>query len=121
MNAFPTDEEIELRIREFFEDNYQFLKDSTGHSIDGYTREVALQQVLYYWKKNRDLIKKITRSEVKLSLPEQETPKEKIPYTIEGIVDIVQEAEEVWLYDLKTHDLDSIKANLTPYKEQLYI
>ena len=86
-----TEDEIELKLRDFFEE------------------------------KNRALIERITRSEVKLSLPEQKTPKDKIPYTMEGVVDIVQEVDGVWLYDLKTHDQERIKANLTPYKEQLFI
>ena len=116
-----TDAEIELKLREFFEDNFNYLKESSGHSIDAYMKERAFQQVLYYWKKNRDLIERITRSEVKLSLPEQKTPNEKIPYTLEGVVDIVQEKDGIWLYDLKTHDKERIEANLTPYKEQLYI
>lgn len=116
-----SDAEIELKLRDFFESNFQYLKESSGHAIDGYMKEKAFQQVLYYWKKNRKLIEKITRSEVKLSLPERETPNDKIPYTIEGIVDIVQEKDGTWLYDLKTHDIDRIKANITQYKEQLYI
>lgn len=119
--ANMTDAEIELKLRDFFESNFQYLKESSGHSIDGYMKEKAFQQVLYYWKKNRDLIEKITKSEVKLSLPERETPNAHIPYTIEGIVDIVQEKDGTWLYDLKTHDIERIKANLTQYKEQLYV
>ena len=116
-----TEDEIELKLRDFFEENFEFLKDNSGHSIDSYMKEKAFQQVLYYWKKNRALIERITRSEVKLSLPEQKTPKDKIPYTMEGVVDIVQEVDGVWLYDLKTHDQERIKANLAPYKEQLFI
>ena len=116
-----TDEEIESKLREFFEENFNFLKESSGHTIDGYMKEKARQQVIYYWKKNRDLIDKITRSEVKLSLPEQRTPNDKIPFTIEGIVDIVQEKDETWLYDLKTHDIERIKANEELYKEQLFV
>ena len=99
-----TDAEIELKLRDYFESNFQYLKESSGHSIDGYMKEKAFQQVLYYWNKNRKLIERITRSEVKLSLPERVTPNQKIPYTIEGIVDIVQEKDGIWLYDLKTHE-----------------
>lgn len=116
-----SDEEIEQKLRDFFESNFQYLKETSGHAIDGYMKEKAFQQVLYYWKKNRALIEKITRSEVKLSLPERTTPNDKIPYTIEGIVDIVQEKDGTWLYDLKTHDIDRIKANIGQYKEQLYV
>ncbi|HOS30697.1 MAG TPA: PD-(D/E)XK nuclease family protein [Treponemataceae bacterium] len=116
-----TDDEIELKLRDFFEENFQYLKESSGHTIDAYMKEKAFQQVLYYWKKNRALIERITRSEVKLSLPEQKTPNDKIPYTLEGVVDIVQEIDGIWLYDLKTHDKERIQGNLTPYKEQLFM
>lgn len=121
MSKQLTDEEIEEKLREFFEENFHFLSESSGHTINAFMKEKAFQQVLYYWKKNRDLIDKITRSEVKLSLPEQSTPNDKYPYTIEGIVDIVQEKGETWLYDLKTHDVDRILANKDLYKEQLYV
>lgn len=63
----------------------------------------------------------MTRSEVKLSLPEQKTPNHKIPYTIEGVVDIVQEGCETWLYDLKTHPIDRIIGQPQSYKDQLNI
>lgn len=116
-----SEEEIELKLREFFEASFQYPKETSGHAIDGYMKEKAFQQVLYYWKKNRKLIEKITSSEVKISLPERETPNEKIPYTIEGIVDIVQEKGGTWLYDLKTHDIDHIKTNIAQYKEELYV
>lgn len=35
--------------------------------------------------------------------------------------DEAKQFDGVWLYDLKTHDQERIKANLTPYKEQLFI
>ena len=68
---------LEEKLEEFFEANFQYLKETNGHTIDSRMKEHAHDQVLYYWKKNRDLIEKATRSEVKLSLPEQQTPNKK--------------------------------------------
>lgn len=116
-----TDIEIEKYIEECFEDNYQYLKDNGGHELSNSARISALEQVKYYWKKNRELIKHITQTEVKLSLPEQKTPNKGIRYTIEGVVDIVSENNQVCIYDLKTHDPESVRANKEHYREQLYV
>ena len=111
----------EGKIKQFLEENFESLRESAGHTISRNLKELALQQVLCYWRKNKDIIHKITRSEVKLSLPEQKTPNQKIPYTIEGVVDIVQEGEETWLYDLKTHPIERIIGQPQNYKDQLNI
>ncbi|SMG22015.1 PD-(D/E)XK nuclease family protein [Fibrobacter sp. UWB13] len=113
--------EFEKKLREMFEDNFRFLRENAGHTINDYMKELAFKQVLCYYRKNKKIIEQITRAEVKLSLPEQKTPKDKIPYTIEGIVDIVREGEQTWLYDLKTHEPERIKAEPQKYKEQLNI
>ncbi|MCF0216662.1 MAG: PD-(D/E)XK nuclease family protein [Fibrobacteraceae bacterium] len=116
-----TEKEIASKIDEYFEDNYQFLKQSGGHTIDRGMLKKALNQVRCYYKKNRELMDRITDSEIKLTLPQQITPQEKIPYSIEGVVDIVEEGEKVLLYDLKTHDPERIRENLTPYRAQLFV
>lgn len=113
--------EFEKTLREMFEDNFHFLCENAGHSINESMKELAFKQVLCYYRKNKKIIEQITRAEVKLSLPEQKTPNDKIPYTIEGIVDIVREGDETWLYDLKTHDPERIKAEPEKYKEQLNV
>lgn len=113
--------EFEKKLREMFEDNFCFLRENAGHTINEYMKDLAFKQVLCYYRKNKKIIDQITRAEVKLSLPEQETPNDKIPYTVEGIVDIVREGNETWLYDLKTHDPERIKAEPEKYKEQLNI
>lgn len=113
--------EFESQLGEMFEDNFRFLCEEAGHSINEYLKKLAFDQVLYYYRKNKKIIEQITRAEVKLSLPEQKTPNDKIPYTIEGVVDIVREGDETWLYDLKTHDPDRIKAEPEKYKEQLNV
>jgi len=113
--------EIEEQLRDLFEENYEFIKAEGGHSINDFIREEAYQQILYYFRKNLDLIQKITEAEVKLTLPEQLSPTEKRKYTIEGVIDIVQEGEEVWMYDLKTHDRFSIENNKDFYRNQLNV
>lgn len=121
MNKEKCQDFTEEKIRQIFEENFDYLKESAGHTISNNLKEQALQQVLGYWRKNKEIIEKITRSEVKLSLPEQKTPNQRIPYTIEGVVDIVQEGDETWLYDLKTHPVERIKGQPQNYKEQLSI
>lgn len=111
----------EAFIREMFEDNFQTLCEESGHSINAYMKELAFGQVLCYYRKNRKTIERVTQTEVKLSLPEQETPNDKIPYTIEGVIDVVREGEETWLYDLKTHAPERIKADPEKYREQLNV
>jgi hypothetical protein len=114
-------EEILSKLRDFFEENYEYMKEEGGHMITDYTKELAFQQIKYYFLRNYELIERITDAEVKLTLPQQLTPIQEIPYTIEGVIDIVQEEGRVWMYDLKSHDLESIESNLDFYKQQLNI
>jgi len=65
------DAEIEKRLRGMFERNYQRLRLESGHALTPEIKEAALQQVLYYWKKLRDLANTITDTEVRLHLPNQ--------------------------------------------------
>jgi len=115
-----TENEIEKAILEYFQDNYERLKLESGHWLAEDTKQNALQQVLLYYKKMKDVAEKVTETEVKLTLPEQRTPKG-LKYTIEGVVDIVKEAEETWMYDIKTHDPEYVKANIELYEEQLNV
>ena len=115
-----TNKEIEDQIIEFFNENYEIIKLEGGHALAPDARELALKQILYYWKKSNEIATKVTDTEVKLSLPDKETPKGR-KFTIEGVVDIVREEDETWMYDLKTHDLDSINFDLDFYKDQLNV
>ncbi|MGE5410470.1 MAG: PD-(D/E)XK nuclease family protein [Clostridiales bacterium] len=115
-----TDIEIEDKIKEFFEDNYEILKLDAGHAITEDVKNVALQQVLYYFRKLRSIAEKVTETEVKLTLPDQVTKKGR-RFTIEGIVDILREDNEVWMYDIKTHDPKYIEAYKENYEKQLNI
>lgn len=115
-----TEKEIEERLREFFEENYELLRLEGGHALTGDAKENAFNQVLHYWRKLKEIAKKVTDTEVKLTLPEQTTPKGR-KFSIEGIVDIVREENETWMYDVKTHDAEYVRSNLDFYEKQLNV
>jgi hypothetical protein len=107
-------------IREAFDRNFDRLRFESGHSLSPEVKEAALQQVLFYWRRLREVAERITETEVKLNLPGQKTPKGR-KFGIEGVVDIVRENDRVILYDLKTHDQESVRANLADYEKQLNV
>jgi hypothetical protein len=115
-----TPNEMEDRIKEIFEQNYEMLKLEGGHALTQDVLQAAFQQVIYYYRKMRSIAEKVTDTEVKLTLPDQITPNG-IRFTIEGIVDIVREEDEVWMYDIKTHDPDYIAGNKDYYEKQLNV
>lgn len=116
----PDRKDIERRIREYFERNYELMRMESGQVLTGDLRQEALNQVLFYYQKMTKVAEHVTRTEVRLALPEQRTPKQR-RFTIEGVVDVVQEGEETWLYDIKTHDPDAVREHPERYKEQLNI
>lgn len=120
MKAKLSDKEIEQKIRDAFELNYEMLRLEGGHAITPDGKQLALNQVLYYWRKLRDVAERVTDTEVKLSLPGQRTPKKR-KFSIEGIVDIVREEKETWMYDIKTHDPNYVRENLDLYEQQLNV
>ncbi len=115
-----TEQEIESVIIDMFEQNYELLQAQGGHSLTQDTKRAALQQVLLYWRKMRDVAERVTETEVKLTLPEQQTPRGR-KYSIHGVVDIVQEDERTVMYDIKTHDAEYVQANLDDYEKQLNV
>jgi len=114
------DYEIIEKIREYFEENYELLRLEGGHSVTEDIKQLALTQVLYYFTKMREVATRVTDTEVKLTLPDQTTPKGR-NFTIEGIVDIVRNDEETWMYDIKTHDTEYIESNKDLYEKQLNV
>jgi len=112
--------EIIEKIKEYFEDNYEIMRLEGGHSVTEDIKQLALTQVLLYFEKMREVAYSVTHTEVKLTLPDQKTPKGR-NFTIEGIVDIVRENEETWMYDLKTHDAEYIASNKELYGKQLNV
>jgi hypothetical protein len=113
-------DDIEQRLNEFFEENLAALALESGHSLSPEVKETARQQVLLYWRKLREIAERITDTEVRLSLPQQKSPKGRT-FAIEGVVDIVREDEKVVMYDIKTHDTAAIKANIADYERQLNV
>ena len=111
---------IEEKIQDLFEQNYQLLRLDGGHSLTEDVKELALNQVILYWRKLKDLAQKVTDAEVRLSLPNQTTPNGRT-FSIEGVVDIVREGDVTQMYDIKTHDLDYVHQNKELYDEQLSI
>jgi hypothetical protein len=115
-----TEAELETFIKDAFAENFELLRLEIGHSVTEDVRQAALDQVMLYWEKLKDIALKVSDTEVKLTLPQQTTPAGRT-YSIEGVVDIVQEDEATWMYDLKTHDADFVRAHRDLYEKQLNI
>lgn len=115
-----TFKEVEAKIRELFEQNYEMLRLEGGHALAEDGKQYALNQIIYYYKKLSEVAEKVTETEVKLSLPEQRTAKKR-RFMIEGVVDIVREDDETWMYDIKTHDPDYVNAHKELYEKQLNV
>ncbi|WP_440993960.1 PD-(D/E)XK nuclease family protein [Cysteiniphilum litorale] len=111
---------IEKKIRTLLAHNYTHLQKEGGHSLSPYMLAQAYKQVLFYYKKMYQFMAQITEVEVKLTLPGQVTPEGR-KFTIEGVVDIVKEHGETWIYDLKTHDKEYIVANPEQYRGQINV
>lgn len=110
----------EKQLREMFDNNFERLRLENGHSLSSEVREAAWEQVRLYWRKLGHIAQTVTDTEVKLSLPNQKTPKKRT-FCIDGVVDIVRENKKVTMYDLKTHDLEFIQDNMELYRDQLNI
>lgn len=115
-----TDREIEQIIREAFEENFELLRLESGVTLSPDVKEAALQQVLLYWLKLRNVAENITETEVKLNLPSQKTPKGR-EFGIEGVVDIVRDNDRTIMYDIKTHDAEYVRTHTDMYEGQLNV
>jgi len=116
----PAMDSIEELIRRFFEENFELLRLEGGRSLAPEVKEAAWQQVRLYWLKLQEVATKVTDTEVKLNLPGQMTPKGR-KFGIEGVVDIIREDGRTTMYDIKTHDLETIRGNLDLYEQQLNV
>jgi PD-(D/E)XK nuclease superfamily len=111
--------DLEGFIREAFDLNYERIRLETGRAVTPNIREAALEQVLLYARRMREVAENVTDTEVKLTLPEQRTPLGR-RFTLEGVVDIVREGDQTTMYDVKTHlDADSAYGQLGQYVQQL--
>lgn len=115
-----TELEIEQEIHRLFEENYELMRLDGSHALSADVKQAALLQVLFYWKKMREVAENVTDTEVKLNLPEKLTPQGR-KYGIEGIVDIIRENNRTVMYDIKTHDADYVRANTAEYEKQLNV
>jgi hypothetical protein len=70
--------------------------------------------VLYYWRRLKELAQNVTETEVPLSLPNQKTNSDR-KFSIDGVVDIIKDRDDVWMYDIKTHDPEYIRENKDLY------
>jgi hypothetical protein len=116
-NSLP---DIVSFLRQVFEQNYEELRLDSGHAIAPDVKKTALNQVLLYWRKLRNVAENVTDTEVRLSLPGKETPKGR-DFTIEGVVDILRENDRTVMYDIKTHDAEYVRANIELYEAQLNV
>ncbi len=114
------EDQMENFIRQVFEQNYEELRLDSGHAITPDVKRTALNQALLYWRVLRDVAENVTDTEVRLSLPVQETPRGR-DYTIEGVVDILRDNERTVMYDIKTHNSEYVRANLDLYEQQLNV
>lgn len=112
--------EIARLIEEIFEENYQIEQVTSGSFLTEDIKQLALLQVKLYYEKLKEIADNVTHTEVKLTLPDQKTQNGR-RFTIEGIVDIVKEGNDTWMYDIKTHDSEYIRANKEFYESQLNV
>lgn len=111
---------MEVKILQFLDRNYERLKLEGGHALTEDVKQLAMLQVILYWRKLKVLADKISDAEVRIALPNQKTPKGRT-FSIEGVVDIVREGDVNQMYDIKTHDHEYIAANKELYEEQLNV
>jgi hypothetical protein len=114
------DQEIIHFIEDVFEKNFEELRMDSGHAISPDVKKAALRQVLLYWRKLRSVAENVTDTEVRLSLPGQETAQGR-DFTIEGVVDILRENDRTVMYDIKTHDADYVRDNINQFEQQLNV
>jgi hypothetical protein len=108
-------------ILQYFEDTYEALHAESGYGLGPDALEDARRQVLMYWYKLRDKVaSRVTETEVPLTLMNQITPQD-VKYSIHGVVDVVEEKDEITLYDIKSHDVDYILQNRELYAPQLEV
>jgi len=111
---------MEQTLRDFFETNFERLRLEGGHSLAPDVKETAFRQVVAYWRRLTEIAQHVTDTEVALSLPQQVSPDGR-SFTIEGVVDIVRMGDSTVMYDIKTHDAESVRGELELYGPQLNV
>ncbi|MCB0163943.1 MAG: hypothetical protein KDI79_06950 [Anaerolineae bacterium] len=120
-NGTPyTEADIEAFIREQFADNLERIMFDGGQPLTEDSKQAALNQILLYWRRMRAIATRVTDTEVRLNLPQQTSPAGRV-FGIEGIVDIIREDDQTIMYDIKSHDLEYVRANTGLYQQQLNV
>jgi len=114
------EEEMKEFIRAAYEQNFELLRLESGIALSPEVKQAGLQQVLFYWQKMREVALNVTDTEIRLSLPGCESPRERM-FGIEGVVDIVREGGKTIIYDIKTHDSDYVRSHIDLYEDQLNV
>jgi hypothetical protein len=113
------DAEVERRIEELFQANYKrMLAEGGAHILTPRALDQAREQVLHYWRRLREIAISVTETEVRLQLPNRVT-KQGRRFVIEGVVDLVREADKVRMYDIKTHYCGEVRKKIDSYAAQL--
>lgn len=122
MSTPPPANELSLHdVLQFFEDTYESIQAENGYGLGPAALADAQRQVLLYWLKLREEVaKRVTETEVPLTLMNQTTPKGS-KYSIHGVVDVVEDRDNVILYDIKSHDFESIHEDRDRYAPQLEV
>jgi hypothetical protein len=108
-------------LMEAFEANFERLREESGRSLAPFVKESARELVLLYYRRMRELAAQVEETEVRLVLPEQTSPAGR-KYTLEGVVDIVEDGLSTVMYDLKTHlDADAARDHVEPHYRQLNV
>ncbi|WP_299515690.1 PD-(D/E)XK nuclease family protein [uncultured Rummeliibacillus sp.] len=110
--------DMELQLREWFDDNYEELKLAGGHALSTRVKKIAFQHILQYWRKMKEIANEVTDTELTLTLSKQKSPLGR-EYSVKGNVDLLRTENTFYMYDIKTESPDNIKDNLEKYKGQL--
>lgn len=112
------DEITEELIKKWFALNYAKMQESTGLMLSEERRKSALDQVLNYFDKRKEHIRKVWKAEekVELVLPE---------YILQGVIDLIEDDDgKIEIVDYKTGrkpDSPEKSAQVEHYRKQLEI
>ena len=112
------DEMTEELIKKWFALNYAKMQESTGLMLSEERRKSALDQVLNYFDKRKEHIRKVWKAEekVELVLPE---------YILQGVIDLIEDDDgKIEIVDYKTGrkpDSPEKSAQVEHYRKQLEI
>jgi hypothetical protein len=108
-------------VLQIFEDTYESIQAENGYGLGPDALADAQRQVVLYWLKlQEEVAKRITETEVPLTLMNQVTPSG-TKYSIHGVVDVVEDRDQVILYDIKSHNFESIHEDRERFAPQLEV